>query len=316
LTSNVNVSRAGQTVANLMIVPEARDGVDVFSQSGGHLIVDAVGYFTGPSAPSVPTGLFVATPPTRYLDTRSVDNNPLGSAAQPQRGWTVEIGGGTRFAAAVATVTIVHALAPGYVTAYAAGQPRPPTSTLNATTDATTAQAAIVPVGERGMALYTYAGGDLLVDVSGWYVGTPAPPVVDPEPNPLAPAPTRIVIPSIGVDLPVGGQMNIATLLDGPAYWPDFGRVGQPGNVVVGGHRTLASAPFRNIDAVPDGGDIYLFAGVDRHHYRVVDRFVVHRTDGWPVARQTDAHELTVFACHPPGSEEWRYVLRAIEIRD
>jgi LPXTG-site transpeptidase (sortase) family protein len=314
-TSNINVSRPGQTVANLIVVPVSAAGIDVYSQSGGHLIVDAVGYYTGASAPVSTLGLFYPRPPVRLLDTRS-DTNPLGPGAQPQRGWTVEVGAGATFSAAMTTVTMVHPLGPGYVTAYAAGQPRPAVSTVNAGTDDVVAQSAIVPVGARGMALYTYAGGDLLLDVTGWFAGPPVPAVVDAPVNPAPPPPDRIVIPSIGVDQHVGIGVDVATLSAGPGFWPEFGQLGQPGNVVVGGHRTIDSAPFRDIDAVPTGGDIYLFAGGDRHHYRVVDRFVVDYRDGWAVVRQTTAHELSVFACHPPGSEQWRYVLRAIEIRD
>jgi LPXTG-site transpeptidase (sortase) family protein len=314
-TSNINVSRAGQTVANLIVVPVSADGIDVYSQSGGHLIVDAVGYYTGASAPVSTLGLFYPRPPMRLLDTRS-DTNPLGPGAQPQRGWTVEVGAGATFSAAMTTVTVAHALGPGYVTAYAAGQPRPPVSTVNAGTDDVVAQSAIVPVGARGMALYTYGGGDLLLDVTGWFAGAPAPAVENPPTNPAPPAPDRIVIPSVGVDEHHGTGVDAATLAAGPGFWPEFGQLGQPGNIVVGGHRTIDSAPFRHIDAVPTGGDIYLFAGGDRHHYRVVDRFVVDYRDGWPVVRQTTAHELSVFACHPPGSEQYRYVLRAIEIRD
>jgi LPXTG-site transpeptidase (sortase) family protein len=291
-------------------------GVDVLSQSGGDLIVDLVGYFTGPSAAPSTVGLFVAVPPQRMLDTRTTDMDPLGAAAQPQPGWTVEVGAGATYSSMVATVTMVHALGPGYVTAYAAGTARPPTSTVNADTDADVAQGAIVPVGARGVALYTYAGGDLLLDVSGWYVGSPSPATVPPPANPAPAPPDRIVIPSIGVDVAVGVGFAAATLAAGPAWWPDFGSVGQPGNVVIGGHRTIDSAPFRNLDAIPMGADIYLYAQGGRHHYRVVDQFVVLATDGWPVARQTPAHELTVFACHPPGSELYRLAVRADEVRD
>ena len=35
-----------------------------------------------------------------------------------------------------------------------------------------------------------------------------------------------------------------------------------------------------------------------------------------PVVRQTTNHELTLFACHPPGSEAQRYIVRAAEVRD
>jgi hypothetical protein len=47
-------------------VPIGDDGtVTLYSQSGTHLIVDVVGFFTGPGAPSDPGKLFVPAPPSR-----------------------------------------------------------------------------------------------------------------------------------------------------------------------------------------------------------------------------------------------------------
>jgi sortase (surface protein transpeptidase) len=43
--------------------------------------------------------------------------------------------------------------------------------------------------------------------------------------------------------------------------------------------------------------------------------FIVNVDQGLVVVRQTTAHELTLFACHPPGSETQRYVVRAHEVR-
>lgn len=50
--SVVNATSAGQTVANHTAIPVAVRGVSVFSSSGGHVLVDVAGYFTGAAQPS------------------------------------------------------------------------------------------------------------------------------------------------------------------------------------------------------------------------------------------------------------------------
>jgi len=70
-SSNINIDRTGETMADTVIVPLGADGtVTLLTQSGAHLVVDVVGYFTGTSAPSATTGLFIPIPPTRVRDTR------------------------------------------------------------------------------------------------------------------------------------------------------------------------------------------------------------------------------------------------------
>jgi hypothetical protein len=45
LASNLNADQAGQTIANLVVVPIAPDGtITIFTQTGAHLIADLVGY--------------------------------------------------------------------------------------------------------------------------------------------------------------------------------------------------------------------------------------------------------------------------------
>jgi LPXTG-site transpeptidase (sortase) family protein len=316
LTSNLNSTAAGQTVANQIIVPVGAGAIDVYSQSGGHVLVDVTGYFTGAGAPSSGAGLYVPVTPTRVLDTRTADLNPIGNAAQPQPGWTVEaaING---YAAVTANVTLVHSLRAGYVTAYPAGTPRPDASSVSASRpDQTIANQVITALGSRGLALYAQAGGDLLVDVAGYYTGAALPSTLAPEGNPTPPPPDRIVIPSAGVDISVGYGVDPATLADGPGYWPDYGKVGQPGNVLIGAHRTSHGGPFEHIDLIRPGDDIWVYAGGLRYHYVASEHFIVNYDQAGPVVRQTAAHELTLFACHPPGSETQRYIVRALEVRD
>jgi hypothetical protein len=45
LVSNLNTVRSGQTVPNAAIVPLGLDAVDVYLQSGGHLIIDVAGWY-------------------------------------------------------------------------------------------------------------------------------------------------------------------------------------------------------------------------------------------------------------------------------
>jgi len=315
-TSNLNTTAPGQTIANQVIVPIASGGIDVFAQAGGHLVIDVTGYFTGAGAPSSTTGLFVPATPTRVLDTRTADLNPLGNAAQPQPGWSLEapISG---YGAVAANVTLVHALQPGYVTAYPAGTARPTASNLNANrASQTIANQVVTSLGERGLALYVQAGGDVLVDVTGYFTGTPVPSALPPEANPAPPVPDRIVIPSAGVDLRVGYGVDPATLADGPGFWPDYGQLGQPGNVLIGAHRSTHGAPFERIAQIQPGHDIWIYAGSLRYHYRATEHFIVNYDQPEPVVRQTTNHELTLFACHPPGSEAQRYIVRAAEVRD
>jgi hypothetical protein len=315
-TSNLNSTAAGQTIANQIVVPVTAGSIDVFSQAGGHLLIDVTGYFTGAKSPSSNAGLYVPATPTRVLDTRTTDLNPLGSAAEPQPGWSVEtaIPG---YAAVSANVTLVHALQAGYVTAYPAGTARPGASSLNATApDQTIANQVITSLGERGLALFVQAGGDVLVDVTGYYTGSPVASTVPPPANPAPPVPDRIVVPAAGIDVHVGYGVDPATLADGPGFWPDYGQLGQPGNLLIGAHRTSHGGPFERIDQIPPGADIWVFAGPLRYHYVATEHFIVNFDQAAPVVRQTPAHELTLFACHPPGSEAQRYIVRAAEVRD
>ncbi len=50
VASNLNVIEAGQTVPNQVITPLSEGRATIFSQSGGHLIIDISGYYTGASS--------------------------------------------------------------------------------------------------------------------------------------------------------------------------------------------------------------------------------------------------------------------------
>src|SRR5690606_16846879 len=75
-SSNVNVV-AGQTVANLVMVPVGDDGtVTLYSSGGTHLLADVTGWFGDASQAPGDDGLFVPIEPTRLLDSRELDAKP------------------------------------------------------------------------------------------------------------------------------------------------------------------------------------------------------------------------------------------------
>jgi L,D-transpeptidase catalytic domain/Putative peptidoglycan binding domain len=63
LTSTLNPARPGQTLPNHAIVPVSSRGINLFTDHGGHLIVDVAGYYSGAAAPSpFPTAQNPPTP--------------------------------------------------------------------------------------------------------------------------------------------------------------------------------------------------------------------------------------------------------------
>jgi hypothetical protein len=74
--SVLNLDAAGQTRASGGIHTVSREGLTIHLSGGGHVVVDATGWFTGTSAPVSTEGLFTPYDPTRALDTRVT--SPLG----------------------------------------------------------------------------------------------------------------------------------------------------------------------------------------------------------------------------------------------
>jgi hypothetical protein len=176
LASTLNLSGAGDTTANLTIVPVGADGtVSFYSQSGAHLLADVTGYITDASAPLATEGLFVPRGPIRLFDTRNGDGL-VGS------GTTLDVATAGQAmipadaAAVVINLTATEAVAPGYITAYPTGEAQPLASSLNLTSAGETrANAALVPIGTAASTSYfSQSGAQLVADWFGYLL--PAPP--------------------------------------------------------------------------------------------------------------------------------------------
>jgi hypothetical protein len=179
-SSNLNINAAGQTASNQVVVPVAADGtITIFTQTGGHVIVDIAGTFTGTSSPNSTVGLFTPVTPNRLVDTRDPSNTP--SIGPLPRTTIINVNTAGRFgvpagAAAVAlNATITDSLGAGFVQLYPTGGATPgSTSNLNtARAGQTIPNAAYTSLDSSGrFSMYVQAGGNVLADVAGWFSGT------------------------------------------------------------------------------------------------------------------------------------------------
>jgi hypothetical protein len=177
LASILNLRTAGQTVANLAVTPVGPDGqVDLFTLHGTDLVADVQGYFT--ASTSSTAGRLVSLTPARILDTRSGPRQIGYGGGRPGPHATVPVqvtGAGNVPASGVSAValnvTATDATAPGFVTMWPAGQPRPLASNLNVTVAGQTkANAVWVPVGAGGVVdVFVQSGADVVVDVDGYF---------------------------------------------------------------------------------------------------------------------------------------------------
>jgi sortase A len=137
---------------------------------------------------------------------------------------------------------------------------------------------------------------------------------IDPPTNAYAEEPHVVIgtieIPKLGLSVPLNQGISLRSIDRGPSHWPGTALPGRVGNTVIAGHRVTHSKPFRHIDTLAVGDEIiYVVDGV-RSVYSVTGHEVVTPDATWIVNQTADA-TTTLFACHPPGSARYRYVVYA-----
>jgi 6-phosphogluconolactonase (cycloisomerase 2 family) len=176
LASTLNATD-GRVKAAAAIVPAGTNGgVCAFATNDTELILDINGYFVTDSSPSVLA--FYPVAPCRLVDTR----NTAGALGGPSL-----VGNVTRTFPILASPCQIPATAKayslnftsvpkgslGFLSTWPAGQTIPLVSTLNATTGAVTANAAIVPSGTNGdISVFVTNDSDVVIDINGYF----APP--------------------------------------------------------------------------------------------------------------------------------------------
>jgi hypothetical protein len=178
LVSNLNWS-AGQTVANLVIVPVGTDGQVTFYLPGGYadVVVDLEGYFA-PEGVGTTAGSYVPLTPSRIVDTRAGSGSIYAGETMGTQGTlNVEatgVGGvpSTGVAGVLLNVTVVNTALPSYLTVFPEGGSQPTASNLNWPAGAVVPNRVMVPVSATNgeISLFNDQGSvDVVVDVDGYF---------------------------------------------------------------------------------------------------------------------------------------------------
>jgi hypothetical protein len=269
---------AGQTVANLVIVPIGSNGaIGVYNNAGTtDAVVDLEGYFE-PGTGSL--GLFNPLSPARIADTRPNSGEPNAGQTLPPGGVVrVQVAGAggvpaSGVSAVVLNVTAANPTSSSFLTAYAGGT-RPLASNLNFGPGQVVPNRVIVPVAADGSVdIYNNSGSvDVVVDVSGWFTdastgGTGA--------HFIPTSPTRVVDtrpgsgqPQAGNTLGPGSTIAVSTA---PARPP-------PSAVAVAANVTVVNGTVSSyLTAYPGGSTAPLASDLNWTVGEVVPNLVVTR---------------------------------------
>jgi sortase A len=136
----------------------------------------------------------------------------------------------------------------------------------------------------------------------------PQPSPVDAYANVPVARLGAISIPKIGLNTPYYEGVWLTVIDVGPGHWPGTAAAGGYGNLVLAGHRVSHSHPFRDIDQLQPGDPIFVSDSTGIYTYKVTSSEVVSPQSLW-IVDQKPGHDITLFACHPPGSATFRYVV-------
>lgn len=323
-TSNLNLAtgqnRAVGVITKLGTVQTAAGpvrGIKVFTQSGAHILVDVIGYITGPGDPATADGLFVPMAPRRLMDTR-----PAHQRLWP--GWTKPIAipspASSRAQAVVLNLTATKTMGMGFYAMVPTNTPRPEVSTLNPNwAGQTLANHAIASVTSLGVSVYSHAGGHAVVDMNGWFTGTPmratTGPAVNPPP-PGGPIPWIVQVPRLGLNQWVlDGDANRVVDAGNSWHWTGTGLVGEGAHAVLFGHRTEHGGPYRYLHLL-QGGDLLHITTSDgrRYNYRMVAEYITSKysNDILAASRRVAGETVSLVACSRtdrlPTSLQYRLV--------
>jgi sortase A len=125
----------------------------------------------------------------------------------------------------------------------------------------------------------------------------------------------RIVIPRLHLNMVVVEGTSEGDLRRGPGHYDAAsGKAtalpGMGGVVAIAGHRTTYLHPFRHIDDLRPGDNVYLRMPYGTFRYTVFAHRVVVSND-WTILRHRTFEKLVLSACHPLYSATHRWIVFA-----
>jgi LPXTG-site transpeptidase (sortase) family protein len=150
----------------------------------------------------------------------------------------------------------------------------------------------------------------VICDVTGWFTGSPAAPYravpVDPPPPP-AQLPYIVSVPRMGLGKWVYDGDSAAVVDSGQVWhWSGTGLVGQGTSTVMFGHRTSAGGPFRSLNTVQGGDELYVLTPDGRRYtYQSRAGYITSKypSDILATARNLPGDTVSLVACSKPNGQ-------------
>lgn len=153
---------------------------------------------------------------------------------------------------------------------------------------------------------------------------------------PIGPPENRLLIPSLGLNVPIVIPPNDALLQEdwerlehdiqtslekGTVHYPGTARPGQAGNFFVTGHSSYYpwaagayKSVFARLPALKTGDEFLIYYGGDRHRYVIQEKKEVKPTDVGVLDQPLDRRTATLMTCVPVGTTLRRLILTAQEL--
>jgi sortase A len=129
-----------------------------------------------------------------------------------------------------------------------------------------------------------------------------------PVPTPGPRSPTRIVIPSLTIDWPVVEGDGWEELKQGIGHRVGSANPGERGNLVLSGHNDVYGEPFRDLEILPVGKEVLVYAGANAFRYVIKAKRVVAPTDLSPLA-PSRTPIVTLITCTPYRIDTMRLIV-------
>ena len=131
-----------------------------------------------------------------------------------------------------------------------------------------------------------------------------------PPPTPGIESPTRLVIPAIDVDWPIVPGDSWEELKRGVGHHIGSANPGERGNMVLSGHNDVFGEVFKDLEALKNGDEVYVYAGGRMFKYQVRVKRIVS-PDDLSVLQTTRDSVVTLITCHPYRVDTHRLVVIA-----
>lgn len=150
--------------------------------------------------------------------------------------------------------------------------------------------------------------GSVPVHLRDLVEGAAPPPVAIPTPGPEAP--TRIVIPELGVDALIVEGDTWEQLKLGVGHHLSTANPGERGNMVLSAHNDIYGEIFRHLPDLELGDEVMIYAGEQPYRYVVTAKQIVEPTEV-SVLSSTTKPVATLISCYPYMIDTHRIVVVA-----